>query len=303
MLPILLMILMGLDYFFEITAMRQRAIEAARYFTWETAWYLRDNGKQFGAERPSVSNTMRSIPDVKIQRFFVDGQADAARRKLNEYSDDITAPSFASDEPRGQEVVETAIGFIAKAADGLSEITNGDADANSAVGDLFNELSGPLSAVGDFGFFLDDLWARNTNWPSEADHAIFTARVEYKANGINFFHLIKPTDIVQFSSVLSHPLLIVRTDDENEFEQLVGGSGVLDCSSNSSQGHIFDAWMVPTDFGPASGLGTGLTLFGTVLKCIPGVIGNAFSFMDSIAATELGFRMPEGTLKEFPEQH
>ena len=49
MLPVLLMVFLGLDYFYELVSMRARAIEGARFATWESSWYLRDDGKKGGA--------------------------------------------------------------------------------------------------------------------------------------------------------------------------------------------------------------------------------------------------------------
>lgn len=296
MLPVLLMIFLGLDYFFELTAMRARAIEAARYMTWESSWYLRDNGTQFGADRPLPAS--RTLNDLKIDRFLVNAQADAATRKVADYNDDVGAKlGFSLAAPRA---VAGIVVPGTTAFDGLSTITGANSGANSALSAVSSLVSG---MAGIPGFFLLDLFARETNWKHEADRSIFTARVEYKSFGINYFHLVRPTDVVQFSSILSHPLLIVRTDDKTEYEQLVGANDLGDCFSDDSKGHIFDLWFAPTgDPNLLGGVGSAVSFLGNTGKCMFASIGSAFSAFDSVTGSSLGFRVPDGTLMEFPER-
>ena len=69
-LPILLMLVIGLDYFFQITAARSRAIEAARVSSWESAWYLRDKGQ--GTINAPPNNLNARLTSLFIDRFLVD---------------------------------------------------------------------------------------------------------------------------------------------------------------------------------------------------------------------------------------
>ena len=308
MLPVLLMVFLGLDYFYELVSMRARAIEGARFATWESSWYLRDDGKKFGADRPlpqpafGGGTLVKTLENGGIGRFLLDAEADAATRKVADYNSDVTAAlGITSVAPRA--VAEIVVPIAAAASTASTLIGGANGQANSALSGLSSFLGGVAGAGGEAGFFLQDLFARETNWKHEADHSIFTARVEYKSFGINYFHLIRPTDIVQFSSILSHPLLIARTNDKTEYEQLVGDNDLGDCVSDDGKGHIFDLWFAPTgDPGLLGGVGSAVSLFGSAGKCMFASIGSAFSAFDSVIGSGLGFRVPDGTLMEFPER-
>ncbi len=302
MLPVLLMVFLGLDYFYELVSMRARAIEGARFATWESSWYLRDDGTQGSAVHALPSSASDANLDTTLKkkagigRFLLNAEADAATRKVADYDNDVTAAlGITSVAPRA--VADVIVPIATAAATAVTLIDGAGGQANSALSGLGSFLGG---VAGVPGFFLQDLFARETNWDHEADSSIFTARVEYKTFGINYFHLIRPTDIVQFSSILSHPLLIVRTNDKTEYEQLVGGVNSL-CDTS---GHIFPLWFLPTgDPNLVPGVGAAVSFLGNTGKCMFSGIGGVFSAIDSVLDTNAGFHLPDGTLKEFPERH
>jgi hypothetical protein len=136
MLPVLLMVFLGLDYFYELVSMRARAIEGARFATWESSWYLRDKGTEGNAERPLPDKPFGRdtfydalVERVGIGRFLLENggvAADAATRKLADYNDDVTAAlGITSVAPRATADIVVPLASAASTAVTLIDGTDG----------------------------------------------------------------------------------------------------------------------------------------------------------------------------------
>jgi hypothetical protein len=184
-------------------------------------------------------------------------------------------------------------GFINSVASGLSGVLNGLAG-----------LTGPVA------FVFQDAVALNTNWDNEANGSVYTARVIYKMGYTGFFASFGTSTIVQRASILSHPYVLRRTKDDQEYDELLGNA----CSDvfSDTSGHVVRLWLFPQNlavFPSIQGFGTDTQqTIGTVTnklgaagKCIVSGLGALAGGLDSVLGSNLGFKMPDGTLKEYPE--
>src|SRR5262249_14105958 len=87
----------------------------------------------------------------------------------------------------------------------------------SAIANSFSGvLDGFSSRAGTAAIPFQDLMAQNTKWDDEKNNSVYTARVIYKVGFTGFFQHFGTTTIVQRGSILSHPYVLRRTDDNKE---------------------------------------------------------------------------------------
>lgn len=286
MLPVLLALFLGLYYFHALVQTRMRAIEAARYVTWEGIWHVReDRPNRTMKDDGRLAEELRRI-GLGTGLLEVRGGADGPhRRSLNKYTSDVSGASFTSEPPQ----------FIVDLFPG-----GGSVAAFAGQVDGFLNALGPLfSVAGDVAFFAHDFFALQTLWQGEVD-GVYTAKVVYRFKGAGFFQSLPGVQIVEFSSLLTHPLNVRRTDDRREYDAMFGSSELFQCFG-SDPGRVYPLWLFPT--GPLANNDIANTLsaiqgFG---KCFLQTIGSVLSIAD-IIGTQLAFKLPDGTLKEFPER-
>jgi hypothetical protein len=177
----------------------------------------------------------------------------------------------------------------------------------SGIADSFSGvLDGLSSLAGTAAIPFQDLMAQNTKWDDEKNNSVFTARVIYKMGYTGFFQNFGTATIVQRGSIISHPYVLRRTDDNKEYEELLGNP----CPPpDGSGGHVVGLWLVPRAIIPISGGGTSagdaansaLGFLGGLGKCAVSGIGQIAGGLDKFLGSNLGFTMPDGTLKEYPE--
>jgi len=300
MLPILVSLLLGLFYMHDLVTVRIRAIQAARFVAWESAWYIRD--------RPDNPNrAMKSAADLKKQLQKVGlgfglNKVDVIKRDIRKYKSDQTegieselfVPCAVSNLFGG------ACGSVGK--DKSGDFVNGIASGFSGI------LDGLASLAGSAAFPIQDLMAQNTNWDDEKNGGVYTSLVVYKVGFTGFFQFLGTSKIVQTASVLSHPYALRRTNDSKEYEELLGDP--CDDLFSSTNGHVVKLWLFPSGgVIPVSGGGTSagqaandvIGKVGGAVKCVAAAIGKLGGGLDSALGTSLGFKMPDGTLKEYPE--
>lgn len=288
MLPVLLAIFLGLYYFHDLVHTRMRAVEAARYVTWQGVWHVRENNSN-----RQMKNNARLVQELQRVGLGaglkeVSGGASAQnRRSLIRYSGDLSGAGPTTTPPQL-----------------ITDLFGGD---NSVLSSASGQLNGLLSALGplfsitgDASFFVQQFFAVNTDWRDENDGAVYTAKVGYRFKGAGFFASLPGIQITEFSSLLTHPLNIKRSADQTELDELIGTGALFRCSG-SDLGHIYGLWLFPGDpFGGTLGSTVGTILNGG--KCFFTQIGSLTSGLDSVFGSQLGFKLPDGTLKEFPER-
>jgi len=304
MLLIIVPLLLGLFYLHDLTTMRIRAIQAARFVAWESDWY----GREDQTNRALRIQTQRDWIN-RLNQIGLDGvtNVDVFKRRIGQYSSDVgdgVQPTLflpcplSNVLPGGGQCgtegsTDQSQGFINSIASGLSGVLNGLAG-----------LTGPVA------FVFQDAVALNTNWDNEANGSVYTARVIYKMGYTGFFASFGTSTIVQRASILSHPYVLRRTKDDQEYDELLGNA----CSDvfSDTSGHVVRLWLFPQNlavFPSIQGFGTDTQqTIGTVTnklgaagKCIVSGLGALAGGLDSVLGSNLGFKMPDGTLKEYPE--
>lgn len=315
MLPVLVLILLGLFYFKGITGMRMQAVEAARYVTWETTWFARE-------DRPDVNDVVRPPKDEatfkdelrKIGLGFGLQKVTLKQRPLSTYMDDV--------EPSGSHADAQPTLFLPQAFGDLlgGQVGSGDGFLGSlsgAVDPVVNELFG---VIADVAVPIHEIFAYQVNWRGETDRAVHTVKVEYDFRTTGMFERFGTVDVNEFSSVLSHPYAIARVKkdedgDKKEYIALVGDPDAI-CDSggttfgegNGRTAHVFDLWIFPTGGMPSytpviGGLSGVFNVVGDVIslvKNIPCGAGGLLSQLNFLGGN-IDFKMPDGTLKEYPE--
>jgi len=304
MLLIIVPLLLGLFYLHDLTTMRIRAIQAARFVAWESDWY----GREDQTNRALRIQTQRDWIN-RLNQIGLDGvtNVDVFKRRIGQYSSDVgdgVQPTLFLPCPLSNVLpgsgqcgteggTDQSQGFINSVASGLSGVLNGLAG-----------LTGPVA------FVFQDAVALNTNWDNEANGSVYTARVIYKMGYTGFFASFGTSTIVQRASILSHPYVLRRTKDDQEYDELLGNA----CSDvfSDTSGHVVRLWLFPQNlavFPSIQGFGTDTQqTIGTVTnklgaagKCIVSGLGALAGGLDSVLGSNLGFKMPDGTLKEYPE--
>lgn len=289
MLPVLLAIFLGLYYFDDLMQTRMRAIEAARYMTWEGVWHVREDNNN--RQMKSNGTLVQDLQDMGLGVGLVAVSAGAStqnRRSLGGYAGDVSGADATTIPPQ---LITDLFGGDDSALTGALGQVNG---LISSLGPLF-------SVTGDVSFFAHDFFARQTDWVDEANGGVYTAKVVYRFKGAGFFQSLPGIEITEYSSLLTHPLNIKRTNDEEELDALIGTGAMFRCSG-SDLGHIFDLWLFPSGPFADNGLADGLSGVLSGGKCFFSQISSVMGIFDFLG-TQLGFKMPDGTLKEFPELH
>jgi hypothetical protein len=189
----------------------------------------------------------------------------------------------------------------------LTSLMPGGGSSTAAFETIPGDVSSVASPIMNLAGDAHETFAGLANWGDESQKSVYTVRVVYGAESRGFFQPLGGIRVQEFSSILSHPYLIARTDDTREFERLVGSP----TEACRDQAHVFGLWFLPSGAAGNSvsstpGIGGALNAVGGALdlaKCGLGIIGAGGAALDSAIGSDLGFQLPFGTLKEYPELH
>ncbi len=300
-LPVLLILFLGITYLKELTDARARAVEAARYVTWEGVWYVRGlyrNGN--GGQIKDTATLTQELKKIGLGRNLIDVKANMSR----------SLGSFVGTFDGG------ASTFSPKFLPPL----NPALQVAGFAGAIPGEISNLVSLAGPVAYALHDFVGRQTLWDGdrtnsndgEIQNTIYTAKVTYGFQGAGLFRGIPRINIVQFSSIVSHPYNLERADErpqggestddakkranQTEYDDMFGPAGTLDCTTGA--GHIFDLWLFPTGPLGSDSVSGALSAGLSTVKCVIADIGK---IVDFIPLADLGFKQPDGTLKSYPE--
>ncbi len=301
MLPVIVALLLGLFYLHDLVTTKIRAIQAARFVGWESTWYTReDNGPPtFTRKREMTLNTQQKLKErlrkVGLGRGLTN--VDVFRRGLPQFKSNVSQPPVA----------ESTFFLPAALGDALGDTFGGGDGAQSFIEDIAGSLSGVLSGLlgvaGDAAFGFQGFQAVNTNWETELNESVYTARVIYKFGYTGFFANFGTATITERASVLSHPYAVKRSNDDSEHSDLLGNP----CDF-SEDGHVYKLWLFPQQLPPIQGAGDVfnelngvIDVVGDAAKCVISGPGRLLKGLDELVGTDLGFKMPSGTTKEYPE--
>jgi hypothetical protein len=302
MLPVIVALLLGVFYLNDLVITKIRAIQAARFIAWESTWYTREDNEppDVTRKREMTLNTGQKLKNrlrkVGLGRGLKN--VDVFKRTLGNYKSDVS--------PNG---VEPAFFLPAAMANLLGDTFGGGDESGNFINGIAESMSGVINGLsgfaGDVAFVGQDALAQNLNWSTEMNESVYTARVIYTFEYTGFFKKFGKVTIVQRASVLSHPYTLRRTDDEKEYTELLGNP----CSNlfGEDNGHVVQLWLLPSGGFPISMESGGETLnavistIGDFGKCIASGPGAVLGALDSVLGSALGFTMPDGTLKEYPE--
>jgi hypothetical protein len=195
--------------------------------------------------------------------------------------------------------------------DPFSGLIGGQNENGSFLSGIANTAGGLFNVVGDVGGSVarpvHDAFGAMTRWNDpgrrEVSEAVYTAMLTYDFRPSGPFFRIAPIEIHGFSSILSHPFAVVRSNDPTEFTRVFGDPDAIADTS----GHIFPLWLFPSPppdvqdaFGPASQF---LSTFGGIFEIVKTVIVGLGGLLNQIPIGNPGWKMPGGTLKEYPEFH
>ncbi len=304
-LPTLLLLFLGGIYLREMSDTKIRAIEAARYVTWQGVWYVRGAYKGgSGGTVKTPTQLANELRQVGLGRYLVEARADMARPSsdmtLGDYVDTFTTTSPPAGDPLGS--FATPRLFPLPAPLGPFSLNGALAGAltpaagTSAIGSL-------LSLAGNVAFVAQDYFAQNTKWTDESRKTIYAARVAYRFGGAGLFGAIPQITIVERSNLLSHPYNVERTDNKGEYDEMFGCPPSENCSGRTKpdESHVFDLWLFPSNPVP------GTTFTGPVSSVIKDIASGNFPPVNLLSSIPPPFdifawpKMPEGTLKEYPE--
>lgn len=296
MLPVIVVLLLGLFYLHDLVATRIRAIQAARFVAWESTWYVREDRENRAME--SNEDLKKKLKKIGLGQGLKN--VDVFKRRVSQYKSDVSP---------GKDAALFIPGAISNL---IGNAFGGGDESGSFINDLAGSLSGVLNGLtglaGDAAFFFQDLMAKNTNWDDEMNGSVYTARVIYKMSYSGIFQHFGVSTIVQRQSVLSHPYNVKRSTDDQEYSDLLGSPCDFD-----TKGHVVKLWLFPQGGVPpitsggdsaqsvTDGINGALNLGGGIAKCIVAGPGSALGALDSVLGSSLGFTMPDGTLKEYPE--
>ena len=301
-LPVVMMLFLGIWYMKQIVDTRISAVQAARYVTWEAVWNARE--KRAGRAIKDDATLKAELIKLGLGKNLISVEGAKQVRSLGSYASAVGAGAQGSfaDVPQ----------FVTNLVDSREISTTESSHAqgsNNVPG--FDSLGGvldPLVSVGgDVSFFLMDFFAKQTLWTDEAEKAVHTSLVTYRVKGVGAFGFLGNATIRQTGSILGHPLNVMRSDNNEEFKATFGDTHCFEGSS--SRGHIFDLWFFPSGGFP----GISDVLGGA--KCVISEIGAVFGIADApdddggstgimdIIGGDLGFKLPDGTHKEYPELH
>jgi hypothetical protein len=310
-LPVLVLVFLGLFYLKGLVETKAVAIEAARHVSWEHAWWVREATDRQYKTNDQLKQDLKSLglgePTVVGQKHKETLSDYVARVSGDDAAEaSVEIPAFLMAILGGGGGSEVGGDFTSPPGDSGS---TGGADSSSGSiglpGAANGVINGLLNVVGEGSFIGHGFFARQTAWTEEEDASVITSEVTYRyaAGGAAVF---PARDIKQTSSLLSHPFSIKRgggphSSDANEEEhfRLVGDG----CPND---GHIFGLWLYPSGPIVSGELGSGISTVAGLPKCIFAAIGDLLGAFDSINeifpfSGGLGYQMPSGTLKEYPE--
>jgi hypothetical protein len=160
-----------------------------------------------------------------------------------------------------------------------------------------------LSLAGNVAFVAQDYFAQNLKWTDESRKTIYATRVAYRFGGAGLFGAIPQITIVERSNLLSHPYNVERTDNKGEYDEMFGCPPSENCNgrTGATDSHVFDLWLFPSNPVP------GTTFTGPVSSTIKTIASGNFFPVNLLSSIPPPFdifawpKMPEGTLKEYPE--
>jgi hypothetical protein len=288
-LPVILLLFLGLYYFKDLVDTRIRAVQAARYLTWEAVWNARENRPNRAIKDDATFK--KELEKMGLGRGLVAVQGLKARRSMKDYSDATNGANGFADVPQfigaffqNPERKSTS----SSNAPGTNQVPN-ESSVSGVIGDL-------LKVAGGLTFGLSDIIAKMTLWQTEADGAVFTSFVTYRVKGTSVFKFLGNVDISQTGSILAHPYNVVRGTNQSEYDRVFGTGKIGDCFSGAGKGHIFDLWFAPSV--PIPGLQE-VASFG---KCALSTLGSALGITKFLGGS-LEFKTPDGTVKEYPEKN
>jgi hypothetical protein len=302
MLPVIVALLLGLFYLHDLVTTKIRAIQAARFVAWESTWYAREDNDSppFSRKREMTLNTSTKLK-ARLRAVGLDRglkHADVFKRSLANFKSDVS-PGAAP----------TTFFVPAALGNALGDAFGGGDDSQAFIGNIAGSLSDVISGLagvaGDAAFFFQGFQAQNTNWETELNESVYTARVVYEFGYTGFFSNFGTVTIVQRASVLSHPYAVKRSNDDSEHSDLLGNPCAF---SGDANGHVYKLWLFPQQLPPLQGAGdvfNGLNdvidVAGDAAKCLISGPGRLLAGLDELVDSGLGFKMPSGTTKEYPE--
>jgi hypothetical protein len=289
-MPVILLLFLGLYYFKDIVDARITAVQAARYLTWESVWNARENRPNRAIKDDDTLK--KDLEKMGLGRGLQTVQGMKQRRSMKDYSDATDGaqgfaepPQFVGNFFQNPERKSTG----SSNAPGTNNVPD-ESSVSGVIGDL-------LKVAGGLTFGLSDIIAKMTLWDDEANGAVFTSFVTYRVKGTSVFRFLGNTDISQTGSILAHPYNVVRGTDKSEYDRVFGTGDIGDCFSGSGKGHIFDLWFAPSVPLP------GLQQIASFGKCALSTIGESLGILDILPGSSLKFKIPDGTLKEYPEKN
>jgi hypothetical protein len=295
MLPVIVALLLGLFYMHDLVTVRIRAIQAARFVAWESTWYAREDNTNRAMKTPDQLKTRLK----QVGLGFGLSKVEVIKRDIRKYEKD----QIGGVDP--ELFVPCPVSNLFGGACG----TVGKDESKGFIEGLASGLSGVVSALdkvfGPLAFGMHDLMAENLNWTDELNDSVYTSVVRYRVGYTGFFASLGTSNIVQTASVLSHPYTLRRTNDAKEYEELLGDA----CDFSGKKGHVVGLWLLPKNPIPIFGSGgtsgakasEAISALTTGAKCVSSAFGKLGSMLDSALGTDIGFTMPDGTLKEYPE--
>jgi hypothetical protein len=313
-LPVLVVIFLGMFYLKGLNDTKARAIEAARYVTWENTWIPREGIGQpsdmdvIEDTRPRAQKTdaqlKTELQEVGLGAYLFRVQGTKKKQSLNDYFNEVKvggAPLQGGIPTVVTQLFGGNAGFSSNSntdqfsqnPDSAPGSSGGSSSGGGALSGLnlgsgFNDI---LNMIGGAAFTVYGIMGHQTKWGSESDESVITSQVVYKyaAGGTTIF---VPRYVEEHSSILSHPFNIKRSDDQKEHKRLAGtGEG---CPVDGADaGHIFDLWLFPS--GQPNAL--------RAVKCPFTAIASLTNFLQGLNPFSSGvpLRIPNGTLKEYPE--
>ncbi len=303
MLPILVVLILAIAYLKALTQSQARAIEAARYVTWETIGNVRGDG-----EAKTVEQLKTELPQLGLGRGLAD--VEVTRQPLNDFLDKVKHDSGDTNRQPGFFIPQPLANIFGGSTSQGQEEGFLDGLTNSGLGEGVNTV---FDLAADAAVPIDDFFAYQTNWKDEADKGLFSITTTYDFAGAGVFQFLGPIKVLGHSSMLSHSWNIQRKDNDTEYKALVGDPGTLvynPSPPDPSAGHMYYLWLLPSGGAPPNtplgeAFSTILSIGGTIVNFVKDVIGapGAFLSMLSIGSNEPGWHVPSGTLKEYPELH
>ncbi len=289
-LPVVLLLFLGLYFLKELVDTRMRAVEAARYLTWESVW----NARETRSKRAIKTNVQlrQDLEKMGLGRGLVSIDGSKAV-SLRTYANSKTGAGTFTEVP---DFIKNIFTNPERTATG-SSVTPGTSNVPGfGEGGVGGALEGILGKLDDPAFIITDFFANSTLWSDETNKAVYSSTVQYRVRGRSVFAFLGDTNIKQTGSILAHPFNVLRDNDKNEYERVFGKSGITDCTG-AAGGHIFPLWFAPSPEGVPV-----VKEVGTVGKCFLSGFGKAIGIAD-ILGGDLKFKLPDGTLKEYPEKN